>query len=234
MQSWLQCLVLVGSIALGITVAVQNFSDRMPRSVAAWLFRFDGIAVVGAIAALCPAFALVVFGRSIDASSSSTTSSVSSGGGGAAGGPPDLPPPLIYWQGVAMVHCGLLLVVAMWLCVDRDHADGFLRRYQGAQQATANLGARVCCSLLLLAWPVLTTVLLPVSAIDPGGPSEADPLWWIVVGTVSLELGLLGLVYEYATGGRVAPIRWTGVLLMMLVLLVTVGTTVYLRVAAAE
>ena len=90
----------------------------------------------------------------------------------------------------------------------------------------------MCCSLLLLAWPVLTTVLLPDSAIDPGGPSEADPLWWIVVGTVSLELGLLGLVYEYATGGRVAPIRWTGVLLMMLVLLVTVGATVYLRVAA--
>lgn len=83
----------------------------MPRTFAEWVGGVDGIAAVGLAAALCPAFALILFWQSIDSESN-------------AGAPsPELfdnDVPLIYWQAVAMIHCGLLFIVGTWLSAGRE------------------------------------------------------------------------------------------------------------------
>lgn len=128
MQSWFQSVVLVGSIALGIGAAAKQFTDRMPRAFAEWTEGFDGVYIVGLWAALCCAFALIIFWRSIDRDIAGAQSPESSG----------THPPLIYWQAVVMSHCGLLFVIATWLSAGREHVN------QGeVEVATIHLGKRV-------------------------------------------------------------------------------------------
>ena len=130
-QGWFQSVILVGSIALGIGTAAKRFTDRMPRAFAEWLEGFDGVHIVGLCAALCCAFPLIIFWRSIDRDIAGAHSPKSSG----------TEPPLIYWQAVAMSHCGLLFVIATWLSAGREHVEAF---DQGeGEVATLYLGTRV-------------------------------------------------------------------------------------------
>jgi hypothetical protein len=131
MQSWFQSFILVGSIALGIGDAAKRITDRMPRAFAEWLEGFHGLHIVGLCAALCCAFALTIFWRTIDPDTVGGHSSESSG----------TDPPFIYWQAVAMSHCGLLFVIATWLSAGREHIEAF-DQGQG-EVATLHLGTRV-------------------------------------------------------------------------------------------
>lgn len=142
-NSTLQSVALVGSTATGIAMAVRQFADLVPVRFSECMFPFSISHVVAAVAVLCPAFALLVFWRSIGAEVPASDASF-------------MPP--IYAQAVAVAHLAFLLVLAGWLRgADQERAETFLSRRVSAWSYTKVelLRLQVLACLALICWPVV-------------------------------------------------------------------------------